>query len=135
MGCGFGLQAWDGCDTLLGQGGCWWGLEGLTEGEELSGKGGTGCCNDGSALGMYGRGTAISSSGSPCRTGLVSFWSLGFFCLGHANSSLSLFISAELDSRGHDLSQLEPGVNIRKLVRVPRISYYHLINGSDHGQI
>jgi hypothetical protein len=29
-------------------------------------------------LGMYGRGTGGSYSESPCRTGLVGFWSLGF---------------------------------------------------------
>jgi hypothetical protein len=44
----------------------------------MSGKGGTGCSDDGGVLGMYGGGTAISSSGSPCTEGLVSFWSLSF---------------------------------------------------------
>jgi hypothetical protein len=54
--------------------------------------------------------------------------------VGHENSALSLFVTTELDPRG-GLSHLEPGVNIWKLVRVPRVSYYDLINGFDHGQL
>jgi hypothetical protein len=42
------------------------------------------------------------------------------YCLGHKNSALSLFISAELNPRGHGVSHPEPGVNIWKLVGVPR---------------
>jgi hypothetical protein len=55
------------------------GTEGpTTEGGGLSGRGGTGCSDGDSMLGMYNGGTGGSSSGSPCRTGLFSFWSLGF---------------------------------------------------------
>jgi hypothetical protein len=34
------------------------------------------CSDGGGALGMYSGYTGSSFSGSPCRTGLVSFWSL-----------------------------------------------------------
>jgi hypothetical protein len=65
-------------------------------------------------------------------------WSASVFrlyCLAHENSAVSLFISAKLDSRGHGLSHLKPGVNIWELVGVLRVSYYDLINGPDSGQI
>jgi hypothetical protein len=57
------------------------------------------------------------------------------YCLGHENSALSLSVSTESDPGGHGLSHPEPGVNIWKLVGVPRVSFYDLINRSDLGQI
>jgi hypothetical protein len=46
--------------------------------EDCLGEFGTGCSDGGDVLGMYGGGTGGFSSGSPCRTALVIFWSLGF---------------------------------------------------------
>jgi hypothetical protein len=80
-------------------------------------------------LEIHRGGTGCSSSGSPCRTGLVSFWSLGFI----AWATLPLFVGAESDPRGYGLSCLKPGVDIGELVRVSGGSYYDLINGPDSG--
>jgi hypothetical protein len=77
------------------------------------------------------QGTGDSSSGSPCRTSLVS----RLHYLGHENSVLSVFVGAELDPRGHGLSHLKPGVNIGEQISVSCVSYYGLINGPDCGQI
>jgi hypothetical protein len=65
---------------------------------------------------------------------IVQFLVFGVHCLCHENSALSLFAGTELDPRGHGLSHLKPGVNIGELVRVPRASYYDLINGPDIGK-
>jgi hypothetical protein len=67
----------------MGVGHCWgWEAADEAEGDSLKMEdclGEVAGCSDGSGmLGMYGGGTGGSSSGSPCRIGLVSFWSLGF---------------------------------------------------------
>jgi hypothetical protein len=79
---------------------------------------------------MYGWGTGGSSSGSPCRTGLVSFWSLGFITWA-TKTALSLFIDTESDPSGHGLGHLKPEVNIGELVWESGGSCYDLINGPD----
>jgi hypothetical protein len=56
-------------------------------------------------------------------------------CLGHENSALFHFVGPESDPRGHGLSHMKPGVNIWELIRVPRASYYNLINGPDSRKI
>jgi hypothetical protein len=90
----------------------------LGMGGGLSGRSGTGCSDDGSTLGMYGGDTSDSSSGSPCKTGLVSFWSLGFIAWA-TKTALSLFLGAESVPREHGLSHLKPGVNIGEWIGAP----------------
>jgi hypothetical protein len=83
---------------------------------------------------MYGRGTGGSSSGSPCRTGLVSFWSLDFIVCT-MKTLICPFFGTESDPKRHGLSYLKPGVDIGEQISVSRGSYYDLINGLDSGQI
>jgi hypothetical protein len=58
----------------------------------------------------------------------------GLHYLGHENSALSLFVGTESVLRGHGLSHLKPGVDIRELVRMSRASYNDVINDPDSGQ-
>jgi hypothetical protein len=52
----------------------------------------------------------------PLQNRLVNFLSLGF--ITWTMKTLSLFVGAELDPRGHGLSHLKPGVDTGELIGV-----------------
>jgi hypothetical protein len=63
---------------------------------------------------MYSGGTGGSSSGSPCRTGLVGLWSLGFITW----SMKTLLSFCCCRPREHGLSQLKTGVDMVELIGI-----------------
>jgi hypothetical protein len=91
--------SWGWVWNIAGAGRLLTGLGELTKGGRLSGRGGTGCCDGGMGLRMYSRGTGASSSGSLCRTELVSFWSLGFITWA-TKTLLCPFLLAQNQTQG-----------------------------------